>query len=57
MDYPRLRAVGLCVAIGIVEGSCKCVVAGRLKHGGMPWNINGANALRCPILRNRLDDH
>ena len=49
--------MGLCVASGIVEGSCKCVVAGRLKHGGMHWNINGANALRCPILRNRLDDH
>ena len=49
--------MGLCVASGIVEGSCKCVVASRLKPGGMHWSINGANALRCPILRNRLDDH
>ena len=59
MQYPKFRAMGLCVATGVVEGDCKNVVGSRLKRGGMHWTVNGANAiiaLRCAILSNRFDD-
>ncbi|MDD9962477.1 MAG: ISKra4 family transposase [Gammaproteobacteria bacterium] len=59
MRYPEFRAMGLCVATGVVEGGCKSIVAGRLKQGGMRWTVNGANAiiaLRCAIESNRFDD-
>ncbi len=59
MRYPEFRAMGLCVATGVVEGGCKNIVGGRLKRGGMHWTVDGANAilaLRCSILSNRFDD-
>ena len=59
MDYPRFRALGLCVATGVVEAQCKAVVGTRLKRGGMHWSLPGANAIiapRCAILSNRFDD-
>ena len=59
MQYPKFRAMGLCVATGVVEGGCKNVVGSRLKRGGMHWTVNGANAiiaLRCATLSNRFDD-
>ena len=59
MRYPKFRAIGLCVATGVVEGACKNVVGSRLKRGGMHWTVDGANAilaLRCAILGNRFDD-
>ena len=59
MDYPRFRAMGLCVATGVVEGGCKHIVGTRLKRGGMRWTVAGANAiiaLRCAVESNRFDD-
>ena len=59
MDYPRFRALNLCVSTGVVEGACKSVIGGRLKHGGMHWSVDGANAiiaLRCSVQSNRFDD-
>ena len=59
MRYPQFRAMGPCVATGVVEGACKNVVGSRLKRGGMHWTVDGANAilaLRCAILGNRFDD-
>ena len=59
MRYPEFRAMGLCVATGVVEGGCKNIVGSRLKRGGMHWTVSGANAiiaLRCAILGNRFDD-
>ena len=59
MDYPRFRALGLCITTGVVEAGCKYVVATRFKRSGMRWTVNGANAilaLRCAILSNRFDD-
>ena len=59
MRYPKFRAMGLCVATGVVEGACRNVVGSRLKRGGMHWTVDGANAilaLRCAILGNRFDD-
>ena len=59
MNYPRFRAMGLCVATGVVEGGCKHIVGTRLKRGGMRWTVAGANAiiaLRCAVESNRFDD-
>ena len=59
MNYPKFRAMGLCVATGVVEGGCKHIVGTRLKQGGMRWTVAGANAiiaLRCAVESNRFDD-
>lgn len=59
MNYPKFRAMGLCVATGVVEGGCKRIVGARLKQGGMHWTVAGANAiiaLRCAVESNRFDD-
>ena len=59
MNYPKFRAMGLCVASGVVEGGCKNIVGARLKQGGMRWTVGGANAiiaLRCAVESNRFDD-
>ena len=59
MNYPKFRAMGLCVATGVVEGGCKNIVGARLKQGGMRWTVAGANAiiaLRCAVESNRFDD-
>ena len=69
MNYPTFRAMGLCVASGVVEGGCRpsgvveggCrhIVASRLKQSGMRWTVHGANAiiaLRCAVESNRFDD-
>ena len=59
MTYPQLRAMGLCVASGVVEGGCKNIVGARLKQGGMRWTVDGANAIiarRCAVESNRFDD-
>ena len=59
MDYPRFRALNLCIGSGMVESSCKHVVGGRLKGPGMRWDEEGAEdllALRCQDLNDRWDD-
>ncbi|MDD9980204.1 MAG: ISKra4 family transposase, partial [Gammaproteobacteria bacterium] len=59
MNYPTFRAMGLCVATGVVEGGCKNIIGARLKQGGMRWTVAGANAiiaLRCAVESNRFDD-
>ncbi|MEO3854001.1 UPF0236 family protein [Acrocarpospora sp. B8E8] len=50
MRYARFRSLGLFVGSGAVEAACKSVIAQRVKHAGMRWNVHGANAiitLRC----------
>ena len=59
MNNPAFRAIGLCVATGVVEGGCKHIITTRLKRGGMRWTVAGANAiiaLRCAVGSNRFDD-
>ena len=59
MSYPTFRAMGLCVASGVVEGGCKHIVGTRLKRAGMRWTVAGANAiiaLRCTVESHRFDD-
>jgi hypothetical protein len=50
MRYHWFRSRGLFVGSGVVEASCKTVVAQRLKQAGMHWTLAGADAiiaLRC----------
>ena len=50
MRYHWFRQCGLFVGSGVVEASCKSVVAQRLKQAGMHWTLAGADAiiaLRC----------
>jgi hypothetical protein len=50
MRYHWFRQCGLFVGSGVVEASCKTVVAQRLKQAGMHWTVAGADAiiaLRC----------
>ena len=59
LHYPTFRAMGLCIATGVVEAGCRNIVGARLKRSGMHWTVDGANAiiaLRCSILSNRFDD-
>ena len=59
MNYPKFRAMGLCVASGLVEGGYKNIVGARLTQGGVRWTVDGANAiiaLRCVVESNRFDD-
>ena len=59
MNYRKFRAMGLCVATGVVEGGYKHIIGARLKQGGMRWTVAGANAiiaLRCAVESNRFDD-
>ena len=59
MQYPKFRAMGLCVGSGVVEAGCKHVLGTRCKRPGMHWSVNGVNAiaaLRCCVLSNRFDD-
>ena len=37
MDYDAYRAAGLPIGSGLVEGSCKFIVAKRFKGSGMRW--------------------
>jgi len=58
MRYAHFRDNGLCTATGVVEAGCKIVVAQRLKHAGMHWSLDGANAiiaLRCAKLSGRFE--
>ena len=65
MNYPKFRAMGLCIATGVVEGGCKHIIGTGLKRGAMRWTVAGANAnananamiaLRCAVESNRFDD-
>jgi hypothetical protein len=50
MRYHWFRSRSLFVGSGVVEASCKTVVAQRLKQAGMHWTVAGADAiiaLRC----------
>jgi len=42
MHYDRYRAMNLPIGSGTVESSCKNVIGGRMKQGGMTWSESGA---------------
>ena len=60
MTYPKFRAMGLCVASGVVEEEgCKNIIGALLKQGGLRWTVGGANAiiaLRSTVESNCFDD-
>ena len=50
MRYKWFRSRGLFTGSGVVEASCKTIIAQRLKQAGMHWTTAGADAiiaLRC----------
>jgi hypothetical protein len=52
MRYRWFRQCGLFVGSGVVEASCKAVIAQRLKLSGMHWTLDGADAIAT--LRSQL---
>ncbi len=60
MRYADFRRQDLFIGSGVVEASCRSVIAGRLKCSGMFWTEEGANAiiaLRCAQRSDRFDDY
>jgi hypothetical protein len=58
MRYAAFREKGFCIGSGVVEAACKTVVAQRMKHSGMFWSLNGAEAVltyRCAVMNHRYD--
>jgi hypothetical protein len=45
MHYDRYRAMQLPIGSGTVESSCKNVIGGRMKQGGMTWSESGAEGM------------
>jgi len=48
MNYAELRANGLPIGSGVMEASCKTLVAQRLKLSGQRWSVPGAQAILTP---------
>ena len=45
MHYDQYRAMHLPIGSGTVENSCKNVIGGRMKQGGMTWSESGAEGM------------
>ncbi len=45
MHYDQYRALHLPIGSGTVESSCKNVIGGRMKQGGMTWSESGAEGM------------
>ena len=45
MRYDKYRAMHLPIGSGTVESSCKNVIGGRMKQGGMTWSESGADGM------------
>ena len=45
MQYKKYRAMHLPIGSGTVESSCKNVIGGRMKQGGMTWSEFGAEGM------------
>ncbi len=53
-EYRRFRGV-----VSAFVAVSESLIGGRLKHGGLHWGVDGANAivaLRSPVHSNRFDD-
>jgi hypothetical protein len=58
MRYGLFRQDHMFVGSGVIEAGCKTLIAKRLKHSGMFWTTQGANALiaaRCCIYSQRFE--
>ena len=48
----QVRAAGLPIATGVIDGACRCLVQDRLGRTGARWSLDGAEAvLRLRALR------
>ncbi len=60
MDYDRYQLQGFPIGSGLVEGSCKLVIARRFKGSGMRWKkTDNSRVLRVRLekLNGRLQEH
>jgi len=60
LDYPRALAGGWPVASGVIEGTCRYLVADRMDITGARWSVHGAEAvlkLRAVRANNDFDDY
>ena len=60
LDYPTALAGGWPVASGIIEGTCRYLVADRMDITGARWSLNGAEAvlkLRAARANDDFDDY
>lgn len=59
MHYDQYRAMHLPIGSGTVESSCKNVIGGRMKQGGMTWSESGAEGMlqiRASLCSERFQD-
>jgi len=45
LDYPTALAAGWPIASGVIEGTCRYLVADRMDITGARWSVNGAEAV------------
>lgn len=45
LDYPTALAQGWPIASGVIEGTCRYLVADRMDITGARWSVNGAEAI------------
>ena len=60
LDYPTALAAGWPIATGIIEGTCRYVVADRMDITGARWSVDGAEAvlkLRAVRSNGDFDDY
>ena len=60
LDYPTALAAGWPIATGIIEGTCRYLVADRMDITGARWSVNGAEAvlkLRAVRSNGDFDDY
>lgn len=48
MNYAELRDLGFPIGSGVMEATCKTLVAQRLKLSGQRWSVAGAQAILTP---------
>ena len=60
LDYPTALAAGWPIATGIIEGTCRYLVADRMDITGARWSVDGAEAvlkLRAVRANGDFDDY
>jgi hypothetical protein len=56
LDYPTALAAGWPIATGVIEGTCRYLVADRMDITGARWSVDGAEAvLKLRALRSNGD--
>jgi len=56
LDYPKALAAGWPIASGVIEGTCRYLVADRMDITGARWSVDGAEAvLKLRAVRSNSD--